>query len=374
MTRMTIPFVDLKAQYLSIKKPVDSAISEVISNSRFIHGSEVVMFEREFAAYLGAKYCIGVNSGTDALILGIRALGLQSGDEVIVPAHTFIATALGVTENRLKPVFVDMDPHDSGISIPDLRKKITLKTKAIIVVHLYGRPDKLDEIAEIIRATGRNIHLIEDACQAHGAEHKEKKAGSRGIFSTFSFYPGKNLGAYGDGGAIVTSSDELAGKFRLLREYGQKEKYVHETLGVNSRLDTIQAAVLRVKLEKLDGWNSKRRTNATYYSEKLVYLSRYIQTPKDFPDRKSVFHLFVIEADRRNELHKFLNDRGIQTLIHYPIPLHLQGAFSYLGYKKGDFPNAEKSAARILSLPMYPELTKKQIDFIVSAIGEFYER
>jgi dTDP-4-amino-4,6-dideoxygalactose transaminase len=371
---MNISFVDLKAQYSSIKKEIDRTVSGVISNAHFIQGPEVSLFEKEFAQYLGAAYCIGVNSGTDALILGIRSLELMPGDEVIVPVNTFIATALGVTENRLKPVFVDMDSEDYGISLDDLKKKITKKTKAIIVVHLYGKPDKLDEIQKIIRESGQKIYLIEDACQAHGALYNKKNVGGIGVFSAFSFYPGKNLGAYGDGGAIVTNDEALALKYRMSREYGQKVKYHHESLGINSRLDTMQAAILRVKLAHLDSWNKKRQALAGYYTKKLQLLSAHVKTPRDFINRKSVFHLYVIEVDNRDALLKYLNDRGIQALIHYPIPLHLQKAFGYLKYKKGDFPNAEKSADRILSLPIFPELTKTQIHTVVSTIQEFYER
>lgn len=369
---MNIPFVDLKAQYKSIKKDIDGAVSSVISGAHFVQGPEVSLFEKEFAEYLGASYCIGVNSGTDALILGIRSLGLSPGDEVIVPVNTFIATALGVTENGLKPVFVDMNPDDYGISLTDLKKKITKKTKAIIVVHLYGKPDKLDDIQKIIKASGQKIYLIEDACQAHGARYNNKRVGGTGVFSAFSFYPGKNLGAYGDGGAIVTNDETLAQKFRMAREYGQKVKYRHESLGINSRLDTLQAAILRTKLTHLDVWDKKRQQLAAYYTKKLQALSAHVKTPRDFANRKSVFHLYVIDVDNREALLKYLNDRGIQSLIHYPIPLHMQKAFGYLMYKKGDFPNAEKSADRILSLPMFPELTKQQIDFIVSTITKFY--
>ncbi len=374
MGNTIVPFVDLKAQYKSIKGSMDRAIFNVITNAHFIHGSEVVEFEKKFADYLGASQCIAVNSGTEALILGIRALNLKPGDEVIVPVNTFIASALGITENNLRPVFVDMDPDDYGISLKDLKRKISKKTRAIIVVHLYGKPDKLNEINKIIKESGQNIYLIEDACQAHGAMYHGEKVGTTGIFSAFSYYPGKNLGAYGDGGAIVTNDDDLARKYGMLREYGQKVKYYHDSLGVNSRLDTIQAAVLLVKLTHLDVWNKKRQGLAEYYNKQLNSLASMVSTPKDFSDRKSVYHVYLVEVDKRDELLKYLNDHGIQALIHYPIPLHLQKAFDYLGYKKGDFPNAEKSAGRILSLPMYPELTKKQIDYVVSTIQKFYDK
>jgi dTDP-4-amino-4,6-dideoxygalactose transaminase len=378
---MNIPFVDLKIQYHRYKKPIDHAISDVVENSRFIQGREVAQFENEFARYLHAKYCIGVNSGTDALILGIRALGLKQGDEVIVPVNTFIATALGVSENGLKPVFVDCDTNDYGMDLTDLKKKITSKTKAVIAVHLYGRPEKIDEIKKIIRQSGRSIYFIEDACQAHGALYlprgktgKGKRVGTFGIFSAFSFYPGKNLGAYGDGGAIVTDNEVFAGKCRMLREYGQKKKYIHTSMGINSRLDTIQAAVLRVKLKHLDRWNIKRQKIASYYTKRIRELLPSIKTQTEIKGRQSVFHLYIIEADKRDKLLKTLNGENIQTLIHYPIPLHLQGAYNYLGYKKGDFPNAEYIADHILSLPIYPELTKKQVNYIVHTIKTFYEK
>lgn len=374
MKQTMIPFVDLKSQYNSLKKVMDLAMLSVVENTRFIQGSDVRDFEKNFAQYLDAKHCIAVNSGTDALILGINALGLHEGDEIIVPVNTFIATALGVTENNLKPVFVDMDKNDYGISLEDLKKKISKKTKAIIVVHLYGRPDKLDEIEKIIKDSGQDIYLIEDACQAHGAFYKGKKVGTRGIFSAFSFYPGKNLGAYGDGGAIVTNNDELAIKYKMAREYGQKIKYVHESLGVNSRLDTIQAAVLNVKLPFLDAWNAKRRELSSYYSHDLQRQVPMVKTPSDSTERSSVFHLYVIEVENRDKVLEYLNANGVQALIHYPIPLHFQKAFSYLNYKKGDFPNAEKCASRILSLPLFPELTTDQIDVVVSTLSEYYAK
>jgi dTDP-4-amino-4,6-dideoxygalactose transaminase len=237
-----IPFIDLKAQYKSIKTEVDKTIANVFTRAQFIQGEEVADFEREFASYIGSGYCAGVNSGTDALILGVRALDLPPGDEVVVPVNTYMSTALGASENNLKPVFVDIDEGDFGISLSDLKKKITSRTKAVMVAHLYGQPDKIDEIRDIIKKTRRKIYLIEDACQAHGASYKGKRAGSFGVFAAFSFYPSKNLGAYGDGGAIVTDDRKLAEKHRLFREYGQRRRYFHETMGVNSRLDTIQAA------------------------------------------------------------------------------------------------------------------------------------
>jgi dTDP-4-amino-4,6-dideoxygalactose transaminase len=371
---MNIPFVDLKTQYKSIQKHIDAAIARVIEEAHFIQGEDVRLFEEEFASYIGVKRCISLNSGTDALILGIRALELSPDSEILVPVNTFIATALGISENRLKPVFVDVDPSDYGMDLDDLKRKITNKTKAILPVHLYGQPEKLDEIRDIIRKTKREIYLIEDACQAHGAKYKGETVGSFGIFSAFSYYPGKNLGAYGDGGALVTDDNKLAEKVRLLREYGARKKYVHDSLGINSRMDTIQAAILRVKLHHLDAWNKKRQHWASRYTSELSDVMPRIRTPEIFSDRASVYHLYVIEVEKRDELLTYLNKNGVQSLIHYPTPLHLQKAYGYLGYKKGDFPKVENMANRILSLPMHPDLTEEQIQYVVSLIKKFYKK
>jgi len=365
---MKVPFVDLSTQYRTLQKPLTRAIQNVLKDTQFIQGAEVTLFEKEFAKFQGAGYCIGVNSGTDALILGIKALHLPFGSEVIIPVHTFIATALGATQNNLTPVFVDADPDDYGMDLADLKKKITSKTKAIIAVHLYGQPEKIDEIKKIIKDS--NIHLIEDACQAHGAMYKGKKVGTFGVFSAFSFYPGKNLGAYGDSGAVITNYAKVAKQVKLLREYGQEKKYHHTILGTNTRLDTMQAAILRTKLPYLDRWNTLRQKWAAYYSKKLM---KGIMTPKIIVGRRSVFHLYVVQVDKRDNLLRVLIKHGIQTLIHYPIPLHLQPAFKYLGYKKGDFPNAERISRKIISLPMHPDLTKKQVDFVIDTIKKFYE-
>lgn len=291
---MNIPFVDLKAQYDSIQDEIIPKVEEVFKSTKFIQGPDVAIFEESFAKYHDTKYCVGVNSGTDALILGMRALGFAPGDEVIIPTNTFIATALGASENNLKTVFVDIDPDDYGINLEDLRNKITKKTRAIIVVHLYGQPDKLEAIQQIIKESGQDIHLIEDACQAHGAEYKGKKVGSFGIFSAFSFYPGKNLGAYGDGGALLTNDPDLAQKIILLREYGQKKKYHHEIIGTNTRLDTVQAAILNVKLKYLSDWTQKRQQAAKWYSEMLQEMSNSIKTPSLLKDRMSVFHVVYL--------------------------------------------------------------------------------
>lgn len=353
---------------------MNKAIWQVIEDARFVQGPEVRQFEREFADYLGAHHCITLNSGTDALILGIRALDLKNGDEVIVPANTFIATALGASENGLKPVFVDVDDEDFGMDLVDLKRKITTRTKAVIPVHLFGQPEKLDEIQRIIRKSGKKIVLVEDACQAHGAKYRKRKVGTFGMFSTFSFYPGKNLGAYGDAGAIATNNGRLAEKVRKLAEYGQKKRYYHESAGRNSRLDTIQASVLLEKLKYLDRWNERRRLAARGYTELLHKHVPSIKTPAVFEERESVYHLYVIRTRRRDRLLRHLNENGIQALIHYPIPLHLQKTYRYLGYKQGDLPKAEKIASQILSLPMFPELTVQQRSYVVSSIKLFYKK
>jgi len=344
-----------------------------MASAGFIQGDEVKNFEKNFSDYLEVKYCISVNSGTDALILGLRSLNLKPQDEVIIPANTFIATALGATENNLKPVFVDIDPQDFGIDLTDLKNKINQRTKAVVVVHLFGQPDKISEIKDIIKQSKQKIYLIEDACQAHGAYYYDKRVGGEGIFSAFSFYPGKNLGAYGDGGAIVTNDKRIAEKIKLLREYGQSKKYFHETLGINSRLDTIQAAILNIKLTRLDHWNKQRQAAALYYTNQIKTFFPNLLPPQKFFDRQSVYHLYVVRTKKRNQLLKFLNKNNVQALIHYPVPLHLQKAFHYLGYKKGDLPNTEKAASEILSLPIYPEITKKQIDYIIGKLKDFYK-
>ncbi len=371
---MNVPFVDLKTQYSQIKNEVDPAIAAVLNNARFIQGQEVKEFEDAFSRYLGVRECVSLNSGTDALILGIRALEFEKGSEILVPVNTFIATALGISENGLNPVFVDCDPLDYGMDLVDLKRKISPRTKAILPVHLYGQPEKLGEIQDIIAKSGQDILLIEDACQSHGSYYGDKRTGSFGIFAAYSFYPGKNLGAYGDGGALVTSDPDLGDRVRKLREYGQTRKYVHESLGTNTRLDTIQAAVLKVKLAHLDEWNAKRQQWAARYTELINAQLPDIKTPSMIPDRRSVFHLYVIEVDRRDELLAYLNDHGIQALIHYPIPLHLQKAYGYLGYKQGDFPHAERMANRILSLPMHADLSEETVSFVVSAIRDYYAK
>lgn len=368
MPKIKVPFVDLKAQYETIKTEIQSAIAKVLEKGDFILGEELKLFEEEFANYCGVKYCVGVASGTEALWLALLALGIKEGDEVITAANTFIATALAITMAGAKPVLVDIDPKTYNINPKLIEEKITEKTKAIIPVHLYGQPADMDEINKI--AKKYNLFVLEDACQAHGASYKGKRCGSLGHAAAFSFYPAKNLGAYGDGGAVVTNSGEIAEKIRMLRDYGQKEKYRHLVRGYNSRLDTLQAAILRVKLKKLDEWNKKRMKAAEKYNELLKKTEAVL--PERASDRTHVYHLYVIRTKHRNELQKYLEKKGVFTGIHYPIPIHLQPSFAFLKLKRRSFPIAEKYAEKILSLPMFPEITEQQIKYVAAEIKNFY--
>ena len=366
-----IPFVDLKAQYNSIKKKIDEAIQNVLNNTSFIMGKELREFEKEFAQFCDVKYAIGVANGSDALILALRACGIGEGDEVITVSHTFIATTEAITHAGGRIVFVDIDPKTYTINVSKIEGKINKKTKAIITVHLYGQPADMDPIMEL--AKKYNLRIIEDAAQAHGAEYKGKKVGSIGNVGCFSFYPGKNLGAYGDAGMVVTNNEEIAEKVRLLRNHGRiTKKYEHEIEGYSSRLDNLQAAILRVKLRHLNKWNESRRENAKKYNELLSNIDGII-TPYEADYAKHVYHLYVIRTEKgRDKLKEELKSKGIATGIHYPIPLHLQPAYNYLGYKRGDFPVTEKACQEILSLPMFAELGEEQIEEIVEIIKSYY--
>jgi len=363
-----IPFVDLKAQYDSIKDEIDGAIQSVLNNTSFIMGEELKKFEEEFAQFCNVKHAIGVANGSDALILALRACGIGEGDEVITVPHTFISTAEAISNVGGKVVFVDIDPKTYTIDISKIEEKITGRTKAIIPVHLYGQSIDMDTIMEL--AKKYNLKVIEDAAQAHGAEYKGKKVGSIGDVGCFSFYPGKNLGAYGDAGAVVANSEEIAEKIKLFRNHGRiTKKYEHDIEGYSSRLDNLQAAILRVKLRHLTKWNNMRRRNAKKYNELLNNIGG-ITTPYEADYAKHVYHLYVIriEKEKRDKLREELKSKGIATGIHYPIPLHLQPAYNYLGYKKEDFPITEKACQEILSLPMFAELKEKQIIKIVESI------
>lgn len=373
---MEVQLVDLKAEHKEIKKELHKEVKRVLSGGNFILGKEVETFEREFATYIGARYAVGVNSGTDALFLSLLSLDIGKDDEVIVPALTYVATAFAVSFTGAKPVFVDIDETTYNINPDKIEEKITPNTKAIIPVHLYGQPADMQPIIEI--AKKHSLKVIEDACQAHGAEYifkkddntkATKKAGSIGDIGCFSFYPTKNLGCYGDGGMIVTNDKELYDKLLMLRNYGQKTKYEHIIKGHNSRLDTLQAAILSIKLKKLDKWNELRRKNARIY-DRLLRKTKGITLPQELNNSKHVFYVYPIRIENRDKVYDSLREKGIGTIIHYPIPLHLQEAYQELGYKEGDFPIAEKIAKEIISLPMYPQLKKKQIRLVVEKLAE----
>lgn len=361
---MDVPFVDLKVQYKQLEQKIQTAVTSVFSRGDYILGKDVSLFEQEFNSYLGMEHGVAVASGTDALHLALRALDISPGDEVIVPANTYIATFLAVSLAGGVPVPVDIDPDTYNIDPNLLEPAITSKTKAIIVVHLYGQPVDMEPVIEIAQLKG--IPVIEDACQAHGATYKGKKAGTIGKIGCFSFYPSKNLGCYGDGGYITTNDQEISGKIQLLRNYGQSPKNVHKCIGYNSRLDTLQASILRIKLPHLDSWNESRKKHAKRYTDLLRNIP--LVTPTIASDREHVFHLYVVRVSNRDNIQQILTEQGIQTGIHYPIPPHLQKAYKHLNYSPGDFPVTEKYAQEILSLPMYPELTDSMIDYVVESI------
>ena len=367
-----IPFVDLKAQYDSIKDEIDEAIQNILNNTSFIMGEELKEFEEEFAKFCDVKYAIGVANGSDALILALKACGIGEGDEVITVPHTFIATTEAITHVGGEIVFIGINPKTYTIDVSKIEEKISDKTKAIIPVHLYGQPADMDSILKI--AKKYNLRIIEDAAQAHGAEYKGEKVGSIGDVGCFSFYPGKNLGAYGDAGMITTNDGEIAEKVKLLRNHGRiTKKYEHEIEGYSSRLDNLQAAILRVKLSHLNKWNESRRRNAKKYNELLSNIDGII-TPYEADYAKHVYHLYVIRVKDRDRSREELKSKGIATGIHYPIPLHLQRAYNYLGYKNGDFPVTEKASQEILSLPMFAELNEEQIVKICRLIKKFKEK
>lgn len=369
---MKVPFVDLKIQYLGIKDEIQREINEVLDNTAYICGKKTKKFEGEFSKIQNVKYCIGLSSGTDALHTALKALDIKSGDEVIVPVNTFIATSESVSLCGAKPVFVDHDEKTFNIDVNKIESAVTEKTRAIIPVHLYGQPAEMDKILEIAEKHG--LSVIEDCSQAHLSEYKEKKTGSFGNIGTFSFYPGKNLGAYGEAGAVTTNSESLYNKMLKFRQHGSSEKYVHESEGHNYRMEELQAGVLNVKLKHLNEWTEKRRNIASLYHKNLQNLGPEVVAPPFVPDYiKHVYHLFVIRVKNRSELAKFLAGKEISTALHYPIPLHLQKAYDYLGYKKGDFPKAEKCCDEILSLPMYPEMTEEQVMYVCNAVKNFYD-
>lgn len=362
-----IPFVDLSAQYTAIEAEVNQAIGDVLRRTDFILGQSVEGFEQEFAAFCDTAYAVSVDSGTSALELALRAYDIGPGDEVITVANTFIATVLAISYAGATPVLVDINPETYTIEVNQLEQAITPRTKAIMPVHLYGQPADMDPILEIARQ--HNLMVIEDACQAHGACYKGRRAGSLGHAAAFSFYPAKNLGAYGDGGMVVTNDERVDSAIRMLRNYGQRQKYHHILRGYNRRLDTLQAAVLRVKLPYLDAWNAARRQHAFLYRQLLA--DCHLALPSEAGYAESVWHLYVIRSPDRDALQTHLTAHGIATGIHYPVPIHLQPAYQDLGYREGAFPITEQYAGEILSLPMYPELTSEAITRVAELMKEF---
>ncbi len=354
---LQIPFVDLAAQYATIAAEVSEVTTKVLKNTDFILGQDVQHFEEEFATFCEARHTVAVDSGTSALELALRSFGIGSGDEVITTANTFIASALAISYTGATPVFVDIDPQTYTIDTTLIEAAISPRTKAILPIHLYGQPADMDAIMAIARK--HSLVVIEDACQAHGARYKGKRVGSLGHAAAFSFYPAKNLGAYGDGGAVVSNDPQIIDLIQQYRNYGQREKYHHLVRGFNRRLDTLQAAVLRVKLRHLDAWNAARQQHAKLYNQLLVHSE--ISLPFVAAESESVWHLYVIRTAKRDELQKKLTSHSVSTGIHYPIPIHLQPAYHELGYKKGDFPVTEQYAEQILSLPMYAELEPSAI-------------
>ena len=362
---MEVPFLDLKAQYKSIKDEIDKTIQAVVDSCAFSSGPFVQGFEEKFAAFCDCRFCVGLGSGTEALWLTLLAKGIGEGDEVITVPNSFIATAEAVSYSGARPVFVDVDDRFYTMNTELLRSAITDSTKAIIPVHLYGQTADMDPILKIAEEHG--LTVIEDACQAHGALYEGKKAGSMGEAAAFSFYPGKNLGAYGEAGAVVTNDENLADELRMLRDHGQRRKYHHDLIGCNGRLDGIQGAVLEVKLRHLDDWNAARRKNAFLYNELLNEVDG-VQTPDEASYSEHVYHIYAIRVRNRDRMLQKLAEEGIHGGIHYPIPIHLQKAYSELDISKGTFPVTEDTADQLLSLPMFPELTERQARYAVDTL------
>jgi len=362
--KTTVPYVDLQAQYRSIRSEVLKALEEVCESARFVQGPKTSKFEEEFAAYCGVNYCVSLNSGTSALHLALRCLDIGPGDEVITVAMSFIATAWAISYVGATPVFVDIDAARRTMSPTKLEAAITPRTKAIIPVHLYGMPAEMDRINAI--AVQHGIPIIEDAAQAHGARYRGKRVGQFGKIACFSFYPGKNLGAYGEGGALTTNDTLIAQRARSLRDHAQSERYFHDEIGYNYRMDRFQTAVLAIKLKQLDSWNAIRAGRADCYA-KLLKDSSY-KLPTHFSDCECVWHCYVIECQDRNRVRHVLQEAGIETGLHYPLPIHLQKPYAFLGYRRGDLPVTEALCDHCLSLPMSEELTDKQISAVVSAL------
>jgi len=367
---MKVPFVDFKKQYQTIKKEIEKEVKKVLDSGCYILGPEVENFEKEFARFCGAKYVLAVNNGTSALMLALLALDLKKGDEVITVSNTFVATVEAILFAGLKPVFVDINPQTQNIDVSQIEKKITKKTKVILPVHLFGRVCEMDAILSI--AKKHNLFVVEDAAQAHGAELNGKKAGSFGDIGCFSFYPTKVLGAMGEGGAVVTSNKKLAEKMKRIRDHGSDKKYHHSILGLNLRMEAIQGAILAVKIKYLSRWIKMRQQAAKNYAKLLKGLP--LALPKENKSLKNVYYVYVVKTKQRLRLQEYLAGQGIGTMIHYPLPVHWQKSFKFLGHKKGDLPETEKAAKEILSLPFWPEITLNQQKYVAQKIKEFYRK
>lgn len=366
---MKVPLIDLNSQYLTMKKEILNSIEKVLDSSVYISGQQVKQFEQEIASFTNSKFAISTANGTDSLVIALQALGIKEGDEVITSPYTFFASAEAIARLGAIPVFADINPRTYNLSPSKVEEKITSKTKAIIPVHIFGQPADMDEFMRLGKQY--NLFIIEDACQALGASYKGRKVGSIGDVGCVSFFPTKNLGGYGDGGIVLTNDKYLAEKIRLLSMHGSSRKYYHELVGYNSRLDEIQAAILRIKLKRLDHWNQLRCEKANFYLYTLKNLNVVLPFANDWVDH--VYHLFIIQSKRREELANYLQNLGIGTGHYYPCPLHLQKAFKYLGYSKGDLPVAENLCETALALPLYPELKNEQQQYVVSSIIDFYQ-
>ena len=366
---MRVPLLDLQAQYATIRDEIRPVVERVIESQQFILGSEVEAFEQEVAAYCGAKYAIGVSSGTDALLIALMAAGIGKGDEVITTPYSFIATATSISRVGAIPVFIDIDPNTYTIDPKAIADEITDATKAIMPVHLFGQCAEMKPILDL--AKQRNILVIEDAAQAIGAGQNGVKAGTMGAFGCFSFFPSKNLGGFGDGGLVTTNDDAFAQRVKELRQHGGKDKYRNAMIGINGRLDALQAAVLRVKLTHLDAWSAARREHAEYYTQAFQGMKE-VQTPITAPGNTHIYNQYVLRVERRDELQAHLNAHQIGNAIYYPIPIHLQECYDILGYQETDFPAAEQAAAETIALPVYPELTRAQQDDVIETIHAFY--
>jgi dTDP-4-amino-4,6-dideoxygalactose transaminase len=364
----TIPYLDLRAQIKPLRAEIDAAIARTIDNCSFCLGPDVVQFEKDFAKYCDAKFCVGFNSGTSALHVAMLLLGVGADDEVITTPFTFVATSWAISYAGAKPVFVDIDDTTFNLNPKLIERAITSRTKVIMPVHLYGQPFDIDSVREICRK--HQLPFVEDAAQAHGAKYKGKVIGTFGEISCFSFYPGKNLGAFGEGGALVTNNEEFAKRARSLREHGSTVRYYHDEVGYNYRMEGIQGAVLGIKLKHMEKWTRERQRIAKRYSELLA--DTPLQLPAQASFAESVWHLYVVRHPRRDDLKKFLDENGVGCALHYPLPLHLQKCYASLGYKTGDFPVAEKAARECLSLPIYPELTDGQIQRVTDVVKEFF--